>query len=319
MKQKKQPSITRRKFIKSSFVLGTSAALSSYPVKLFSSEISGTKIQIIPDLKNPYGIAVSRSGLIYIADSGNYCIKIFNSNGEFLKKIGGPGSKGTGLNFPQGIAVDDNGDIYVVDSNNGRIAIFNTGGELKGSIGTIGGYPGAFYTPKGIFLHRDGRIYVANTRNHIIYVFDKSTRKLLQSYGLLGEDPAGLKKGSMEYRFRLPTDIAIASNGNIYVLDSKHGKIKVLDNEGKFLFKFGENGSEIGQLNSPEGIVLDSKQDVYVCDTLNSRLQKFTADGKFLDDIDQGFAKPTGICIDANDKIYIADSANNVVKIFNWT
>mgnify|MGYP005659845911 CR=1 FL=1 len=158
---------------------------------------------------------------------------------------------------------DENDDIYVMDSNNGRIAIFNPQGELKASIGTIGGYPGAFYTPKGIYLH-DGKIYAANTRNHIVYVFDKVSRKLIASYGLLGEDPANLKKGSLEYRFRLPTDVAVTPDGIIYVVDSKHGIIKVLDSEGKYLFKFGGIGKGLGEFNFPEGIALDSQQNVYV-------------------------------------------------------
>lgn len=319
MEKKDQLKITRRQFIKGSLFLGTTAVFSSYRATLVNSQTNKRRVQIISGLKNPYGVAVSQSGSIYVSDAGNYCIKIFNSEGELIKKIGKPGSKGSGLNFPQGVQVDDNGDIYVMDSNNGRIAIFNLNGELKGSIGTIGGYPGAFYTPKGIYLHNDGRIYAANTRNHTIYVFDKTTQKLLASYGLLGEDPAAIQKGSIEYRFRLPTDIALTPDGTIYIVDSKHGTIKVLDNEGRFLFKFGENGSDPGQFNSPEGIALDSNQNVYVCDTLNSRIQKFTSDGKFLDQENQGFEKPTGICIDVNDNLYIVDSANNVVKIFKWS
>lgn len=318
MKIKDKAYITRRQFLKSSLFLGATSVFSSYPVSLLSSQKHQKKIQIISGFKNPYSVAVSQSGLIYVSDAGNYCIKVFDSNGNLVQKIGKPGSSGACLNFPQGIQVDQNGDLYVMDSNNGRIAIFNTNGEIINSIGSIGGYPGAFYTPKGIDLY-NGKIYSANTRNHMVYVFDKTTQSLIASYGLLGEDPTDLKKGSLEYRFRLPTDLVVSRDGNIYVVDSKHGVIKVLDSRGRFRFKFGESGTGDGQFNFPEGITLDNNQNVYVCDTLNNRLQKFTPAGKFIDKIDQGFSKPTGICIDANDKLYVVDSGSNKLKIFYWS
>jgi len=320
MKNNERNKINRRQFVKYSLSIGTAALLSSFPPLLFSKQANQREIRLITELKNPYGVAVSPNGLIYVADSGNYCIKIFDLNSQLIRTIGKPGGDDACLNFPQGVAVDKNGTIYTMDSNNGRIAIFAGDGEYIGAIGSIGGYPGAFYTPKGIFIHDNGNIYAANTRNHTIYIFDSTTHKLLANYGLLGEDPANLRKGSLDYRFRLPTDVAVTSNGIMYVVDSKHGNIKVLDQDGGFLFKFGEIGTGMGQFNFPEGIALDSAQNIFVCDTLNSRIQKFTSDGKFLAESEKGlFEKPTGICIDKNDTLYVVDSAKNVVKIFNWS
>lgn len=315
MTQKKL-NITRRQFIKGSLILGGGSLLSLNTPELFAAKNSNL-IRVISEFKNPYGVDVDSIGFIYVTDAGNYCVKIFNTQGELVRKIGAPGSKEGCLNFPQGIKVDRSGDVYVVDSNNGRIAIFDRYGKPKGSIGAIGGYPGAFYTPKGLFISSN-KIYVANTRNHMIYVFSKSTHQLEASYGLLGDDPVNLDKGSLDYKFRLPTDIAISRNGQLYIVDSKHGQIKVLDANGKFLFKFGKNGSRPGELNFPEGIAIDSKQIIYVCDSLNGRIQKYTIDGDYLDKIDQGFEKPAGIAIDSNDTLYVVDSANNVLKIFNW-
>jgi DNA-binding beta-propeller fold protein YncE len=153
----------------------------------------------------------------------------------------------------------------------------------------------------------------------MVYVFDKKSKQLLNSYGLLGEDPPDLQPGSTEYRFRLPTDVFISDAEMIYVVDSKHGKIKVLDVDGRFQYSFGGIGSGLGQFNFPEGIALDSNNNIYICDTKNNRLQKFSADGKFMDKIEQGFLSPAGIFIDDNDTIYVVDSGNNAVKIFKWS
>ncbi|MBD3290876.1 6-bladed beta-propeller [candidate division KSB1 bacterium] len=306
---------TRRQFIKSGLLFGTAAILPTFSLK---AQATTRKIQIISGLKNPNGIAVDAHGNIYVADAGNYCIKKFSQQGTLVRKIGHPGSSGNGLNFPQGVCVDDNGDIYVMDTNNGRIAVFNEAGDFLQSIGTIGGYPGAFYTPKSIKIKGD-RIYAANTRNHIVYVFDKKSKQLLNSYGLLGDDPPNLQQGSTEYRFRLPTDVCISDDEMMYVVDSKHGKIKVLDSKGRFQFSFGKNGSGLGEFNFPEGIALDSNQNIYVCDTMNNRLQKFSGDGQFMDKIEQGFSRPTGIYIDENNTLHVVDSGNDAVKIFKWS
>lgn len=310
----KKNTLSRRQFLKGSIFVG-SASLFTFK---FNSVLSQEKIRILSGFKNPYDIVVSQQGFIYVSDSGHYCIKVFDSDLNFIKQIGKPGSSGKYLNFPLGIAVDENEHLYILDSNNGRILIVTSDGEYISEIGNIGGYPGAFYTPKGICLCQN-KIIVTNTRNHLVYIYDKNTHQLLASLGLLGEDPVDLARGSFDYRFRLPTGVAVNSESNIYVVDSKHGEIKILDENGGFQSKFGTPGSHEGQFNYPEGIAIDSKQYLYVCDTLNKRIQKFAPDGSYQDKIDQGFKKPTGIYIDNEDRLYIVDSEDNLVKILRWS
>lgn len=322
MKENKQSgstSISRRQFLKSSLTIGTASALSfSYPEILLSTPQPSFKIHAtIEGFVDPYGIAVGPNGLIYVTDAGGYCVKAFDKNGKAVQTIGEAGSSGGRFNYPQGISIDINGDLYIIDSNNGRIAIFTSDGKFKTLIGSVGGYPEAFYTPKGIFV--TDKIYACNTRNHMLAIYDKETHQLVGSYGDLGDDPQNLKRGSLDYRFRLPTDVAISHDGTIYVVDSKHGEIKVLAQNGQFLFKFGENGSDQAQLNLPEGITLDSRGNVYVCDTMNSRLQKFDPQGNFLSLLNEGLKRPTSIYIDSSDKFYVVDSELRQVIIFDWT
>ena len=311
MKEKKQTrsvSISRREFLKSSFTIGAAATLSlSYPAFLFSAPQNGFKpIFSIDGFVDPYGIAVGSDGFIYVTDAGGYSVKIFDEDGNLVRTIGSAGSDGSRLNYPQGIDVDEDGNIYVVDSNNGRIAIFSPDGKLKESFGNIGGYPEAFYAAKGIFVN--DKIYTCNTRNHRLSVFDKNTHELIGSFGDFGDDPPGLLQGSLEYHFRLPTDVAVSKEGEIYVVDSKHGEVKILNQNGEFIKKFGENGSEEGQLNLPEGIALDKDGNVYVCDAMNARIQKFDREGNFLAILNAGLKRPTSIFIDNSNKFYVIDA-----------
>lgn len=312
-------SISRRKFLKKSFALSTASSLCfAFPGLLFGTSHPSLKFLLrIDGFVDPYAVAVAPDGLIYVTDAGGYCVKIFDPSGKLMQTRGKPGSSGGRLNYPQGIDIDSNGDQYIVDSNNGRIAVFAQNGTLASSLGDVGGYPEAFYTPKGIFI--GDNIYACNTRNHRLSVFDKSSHELIGSYGDLGDDPHDLSEGSLNYHFRLPTDVAVSENGQIYVVDSKHGEIKVLANDGKFLFRFGENGNGEGQLNLPEGITLDRENNVYVCDTMNGRIQKFDSRGKFLSQLDEGFKRPTSIYIDNENLIYVVDAELKYMLKFEWT
>ena len=318
-RQNRSVSISRRQFLKNSLAISTASAVSFAFPKFLSStpQQRFRQLNLIEGFVDPYGVAVAQNGFVYVTDAGGYCVKIFDQAGKPVKTFGKPGSSGGKFNYPQGICIDANGDLYVIDSNNGRIAIFSPDGILKDSIGEVGGYPEAFYTPKGIFVSDE--IYACNTRNHRLSVFDKNSHQLIGSYGDLGDDPQNLPTGSLNYHFRLPTDVAVSHDGKIYVVDSKHGEIKVLTQDGQFLFKFGENGSGEGQLNLPEGIALDRSGNVYVCDTMNGRIQKFDTQGNFVSLLIEGLKKPTSICIDSEDKFYVVDAELKQVIKFEWT
>jgi sugar lactone lactonase YvrE len=103
------------------------------------------------------------------------------------------------------------------------------------------------------------------------------------------------------------------------VVDSKHGEIKVLNQDGKFLFRFGKNGDGEGQFNLPEGITLDREDNVYVCDAMNGRIQKFDSRGNFLGLFNEGLKRPTSICIDSENNFYVVDAELKQVIKFEWT
>ena len=78
----------------------------------------------------------------------------------------------------------------------------------------------------------------------------------------------------------LPSDVAVAEDGRIYVVDGGHHRIVVFDAAGKFLFDFGKHGAGPGEFNGPLGIDVDVAGKVYVTDRNNHRLQIFDKGGK---------------------------------------
>jgi len=82
-------------------------------------------------LGNVSGIAV-RNGQIYILDSAEPAVRVYDERGTHLRDIGrggqGPGEFGTGFSGPVGIAFDDAGNLYVHARS--KIEIFTADGEL---------------------------------------------------------------------------------------------------------------------------------------------------------------------------------------------
>src|SRR2546427_12646321 len=72
-------------------------------------------------LNHPSGVAVDSSGNIYVADTNNDRIAVFDSSGKLLKSIGSKGSRPGEFNHPSGVAVDSICNIYVADTNNDRM------------------------------------------------------------------------------------------------------------------------------------------------------------------------------------------------------
>jgi DNA-binding beta-propeller fold protein YncE len=77
----------------------------------------------------PYGIAVTAATAgttVFVADSGNQRVQVFNNSGGFITQWGSPGNTGFGtFESPAGVALDASGNIYIADSDTGLIQVFS--------------------------------------------------------------------------------------------------------------------------------------------------------------------------------------------------
>src|SRR5918997_981080 len=85
--------------------------------------------------------------------------------------------------------------------------------------------------------------------------------------------------GSADGQFTNPADIAIDSQGVVYVVDNGNDRIQVFDNNGNFITKWGSRGPAEGQFNNPVGVAVGSDGRVYVTDEGNARVQVFSSGG----------------------------------------
>jgi len=126
---------------------------------------------------------------------------------------------------------------------------------------------------------------------------------------------------SLHQGWKLPQQIAVDDERNIYVADTGNSRIQKFTHEGQFLSSWGTNGVENGELQSPVGIAI-YENNVYVVDEKQNTVQKFDNDGNFilkwgeLGNENGEFNKPRGITIDSSGIVYVADSKNHRIQTF---
>jgi len=125
--------------------------------------------------------------------------------------------------------------------------------------------------------------------------------------------------------------VAVASDGSIYVADSRNNRIEKFDATGKFLTTWGTFGSldaktaDPGKFNEPWGVAVGADGSVYVTDTWNHRVQKFDANGTFIKmwgifgqgETPDAFWGPRAIVIDKQGHIYVSDTGNKRIVVFD--
>lgn len=120
-----------------------------------------------------------------------------------------------------------------------------------------------------------------------------------------------------------PVGIIRDADERLFVSDEGGHTVTILTREGEQVAKWGEHGSEPGQLNRPAHMALDGEGRLLVVDTMNHRVQRFTPEGEYID----GFGSfgdgpgelnmPWGIALDAEGCIYIGDWRNDRVQKFS--
>jgi len=196
-------------------------------VKVFNSNLTliqtlgSTRGSAEGQFSEPWDIAFDGFGNVFISDTNNRRVQMFDSSGNFK------------FSFPvgeahQGLAIHKDGNLY---ASGREVKVFDTQGVLIRTQSL-----GVNYYPRNIALDNNGRVYFSNFGNQSLpppyteYVYDNNSSITIQtSQGTL------IKKVPLSYQ---PNFVDVDDLFRIWVADHTNGKIQVYDSEGVHITEF---------------------------------------------------------------------------------
>lgn len=261
-------------------------------------------------MAEPMGVDIAENGDIYVADTLNSMVKVFDRDGKFKNSFGGKNL----FYLPSDLAVN-NDSVFVVDGKNSRIQVFDLNGKFKKTFaGPETGKKIGAWIPAAITLDGKGAIYATDIFYHRVIVFDKNGQ-IKNHFGAPGNG-----KGQLSY----PNGIAVDKTGNVYVADSNNGRIQVFDAGGKFINTLNNN-KESSFLNMPRGIAFGQKNYLYIAETFSHRLAIPEVDNDRIDNTitvgNRGVGNgemnfPNDVALKQN-ILAVADRANNRILVYS--
>jgi DNA-binding beta-propeller fold protein YncE len=119
----------------------------------------------------PTNIAVDNDSNVYVVDTFNNRIQVFDADGQFLRMFGREGNIAGTFMRPKGIAIDSDNHVYVVDAEFNNVQLFDSDGNILMFFGTRGLDPGTFTLASGIAIDQNHRVIVAEQWKGRIQVF----------------------------------------------------------------------------------------------------------------------------------------------------
>ena len=124
-------------------------------------------------------VAVGRTGMVYVSDSGNGRVQVFTPQGRFIRQFGSYGS-GKGQFFsPGNLVIDGSGNVYVADNQNQTLAKFSPAGKVIWRIGgSASSDPDLLGSKEPGSIDAHGRIVMVNDDQGRVFYVDPSGHKV---------------------------------------------------------------------------------------------------------------------------------------------
>jgi hypothetical protein len=213
------------------------------------------------------------SGYLYVADSGNVVVKVFDAGGNFVEEWSITG----GYDYA---AVDNsggpaNGRVYVARAS-GSVRAYDPAGnpvnytESAGYISgnDITGTPtNSFSNPWGVAVGTDGHIFVVDSGRRVVDEY--------QSSGLFVREFTGTPGGE----FMEPTGVATdPTSDTVLIVDSVKGTVEEFEPNGVYLGTITGEDTPAGSFVSPRNVAVNSSGYVYISDAGNHVVDIFSPD-----------------------------------------
>ncbi len=118
----------------------------------------------------PNALCVDTNGLIFVADSNNGRVQVFDSNGSYLRQLKGSGTRK--LSLPRGVGIDEKNRVHVADALGHEVFVFRKTGNLLFTYGSDGSAEAQISLPNGIALDNvNRRVFVTDRGSSSVSVW----------------------------------------------------------------------------------------------------------------------------------------------------
>jgi sugar lactone lactonase YvrE len=196
----------------------------------------------------PTALALSTSGDLYLADTGNHRIRKIAAATGNITTIAGSGAQGfsgdggiataAAIDSPAGIAIDSSSNLYLADTHNHRIRKIDA---LSGIITTVGGNGSASFSgdgaaavraalslPQGISVDSSGNLYLADTENHRIRRIDSITGDITTVAGNGTQTFSGDSAAAIAASLDSPRGTALSPSSLVTLADTNNQRVRQL-------------------------------------------------------------------------------------------
>ncbi len=161
----------------------------------------------------PREVLIGAGGEVFVVDTGNKRVQVFDAEGRFLYEFGGAGMGAGQLNEPVGVALLPAGELVVADTWNYRLQVLSPAGLFLRQWAVAAWRSEASDVKPFVATDALGRILVSDPAAGRVLAFDGEGHYLWST------------TGSADFTFVFPQGVAVSADQVLYVTDAQTGRV----------------------------------------------------------------------------------------------
>jgi len=313
-------------------------------------------------IKEIFGIAVDKDGNLYLTGLASQTVRKVTATNGIISTVAGTGvgygSTGDGglataanLGGPIRLAVDGDYNLYISEYIYFKLRkVSGASGIIETVVGTgVPNYNGdnipatsaQIRDPWGIAVSPNGDFYFAESSGPRIRKVTAATGLISTVAGTGVNGDSGDGGPATAAQFMDPKAVALDSAGNLFILDYRACRVRMVDAATQIITTVAGTGScgfsgdrgpaTLAQLNLPYGLAADAAGDIYIADTDNLRIRHVSAATGIISTIagvgssgsggDGGpatqaqFIRPVDVAVNAWGEVFVADASDNRIRL----
>ena len=248
----------------------------------------------LDNMYGPKAVTVDdKTGNIFVADTNNNCVKVFDDSGKIIYKFGDEGNEG--MYMPRGLSIYGNNIIITQHTN--FILNYHLNGKLISRIGKSGNGKLEFNKPRGLTFDQNGDLYICDSENNRIQLLTEQL-KFKDQFG--------------QNFLQNPVDVKLARK-YIYILHESNPCLHLFNYNFILQKSVLSRGAGL-QLNYPRSCYIDNSDNILISDNIGS-ICIFNPEFELIHKI--SITDPTGVTVDRQRRIIVVcEGGNKRLNIF---